>query len=325
MQEVLAGGKDAWQDAVESWNRFWFSPRRPYSVSVLRIIAGIAAIVFFLNWSQDLVAWFGADGLFPVGLRNDLTAARITAINMGPRPAIRVSPIDFLNQPALLYAFHALAILFSIAMTVGFFSRIATVGVFFMVLSYVTRGPQIAGLLEPVLLMVLLYLCLAPSGGFLSVDRLLKLDRFLTWRKNREPGSPSISANIALRLIQLHLLGFYLVCGLWKLAGGFWWDGSAMWWIAAHSESRLIDFTGMASMYFLFNLWTHAVVIFELSFPVLIWRRDVRFPLLVIAVGMWGMLGLVTGQLAWCLFMTAASFAFYSFANDEPKAETANP
>lgn len=321
MQEVLANGKEAWRDAVSGWNEFWFSPRRPYSVSALRIVAGAAALVFFLTWSQDIASWFGAEGLLPVELRNDLTAARITTINYGQRPAIRVSPLDFLNHPALLYAFHAVAILFSIAMAAGLFSRIATVGVFFMALSYVKRAPEVTGLFEPVLLMVLLYLCFAPTGGYLSLDRWLKLDRFFPWGKKGEPDSPSIGANISLRLIQLHLLGFYLVCGLWKLAGGFWWDGSAMWWVAAHSESRLVDFTGMAGMYFLFNLWTHAIIIFELSFPLLIWRRELRLPLLVIAAGMWLLLGLATGRIVWCLFMAAASFAFFPFVADEGEAK----
>lgn len=323
MQEVLANGKDAWRDMKTNWNEFWFSPRRPFSISVLRIIAGLAAMGFFVIWSQDIVAWFGADGLLPVGLRNDLTAARITAINYGDRPAIRVSPIDFLNHSALLYAFHIVAILFSLAMTVGLFSRITTVCVFAFVLSYVNRGPEITGLLEPVLLMVLMYLCLAPAGGNLSLDRWLNLDRLLPWGKNAEPGAPSIAANIAFRLIQLHLLGFYLVCGLWKLAGPFWWDGSAMWWVAANSESRLVDFTGLAGMFFLFNLWTHAVVIFELSFPFLIWRREIRTPLLMVGVVMWVMLGLVTGQLVWCAFMAAASFVFFPFEGDTSTTKAA--
>ena len=46
-----------------------------------------------------------------------------------------------------------------------------------------------------------------------------------------EPGvpSPTISANLALRLIQLHLAFIYGMAGLAKLQGPSWWNGMALW------------------------------------------------------------------------------------------------
>lgn len=314
MRAAMANGLDAWRETADCWNRFWFTPRLPFSVSIMRIVIGLAALVFFLSWSQDLLSWFSGDGLLPTGLRNEFTAARLEAL--GPRLPVRISPFDVLNHPIALYTIHSIAIVFSLALTAGLLSRISSVGVFFMMLFYMNRAPMITGLLEPVLLVMLLYLCLAPSGAYLSIDRWLKLDRFMPWAKWLRPDEPSLTANISIRLMQLHLAGFYLAFGLWKLAGSTWWEGSAMWWLAAHSESRLMDVTSLAGMYFLFNLWTHAVVLFEISFAFLVWRRDTRLPMLALAIVMWISLALVTGQLAWCLFMLTAGLAFFPFAKD---------
>src|SRR6185369_12728 len=46
----------------------------------------------------------------------------------------------------------------------------------------------------------------------------------------------STSANIATRLIQVHLCVLYLFAGLSKLQGQAWWDGTAIWNAVANLE-----------------------------------------------------------------------------------------
>jgi hypothetical protein len=60
----------------------------------------------------------------------------------------------------------------------------------------------------------------------------------------------------------------------------------------------------------LVNAWTHAIVVFELLFGILIWVRPARPLLLGLAVVAWGLLALVTGQVAFCAMMVIANMCF---------------
>ena len=50
----------------------------------------------------------------------------------------------------------------------------------------------------------------------------------------------TVSANLALRLIQLHLVLIYGMAGLAKLQGQAWWSGMAIWGTLAAGEFSLL-------------------------------------------------------------------------------------
>lgn len=87
--------------------------------------------------------------------------------------------------------------------------------------------------------MVLAYLCLAPTGDCLSVDR---------WRRKLPAGfrpRPTVGAAISWRLLQVHLAALYVMIGLTMLAGQPWWNGTAMWLLMARTDARLVDLSGL--------------------------------------------------------------------------------
>ena len=47
-------------------------------------------------------------------------------------------------------------------------------------------------------------------------------------RRERRTVEPLIGANLAIRLIQVHMCVIYLFSGLGKLKGDTWWEGSAI-------------------------------------------------------------------------------------------------
>ena len=129
----------------------------------------------------------------------------------------------------------------------------------------------------------------------------MSLDRFLRrWRQARaraaisrptrhkdgprppigpdEPGvpPPTVSANLALRLIQIHLVLIYAMAGLAKLQGPSWWTGVALWKTMTTGEFAGLDFTSLAAWPILVNLLTHASLLLELLYPVLIWVKILR-------------------------------------------------
>src|SRR5262249_49103608 len=129
------------------------------------------------------------------------------------------------------------------------------------------------------------------SGQAVSLDRFL--DRLRAARaevdRRRKDGAwvvpggvplPTVSARLALRLIQLHLVLMYGVAGLATLQGAGWWGGMAAWGVVASGEFRRFDLTWLAAFPLLLNLMTHAGLALELAYPVLIWIRRLR-PLLI--------------------------------------------
>lgn len=285
-----------------SWNRFWFTPADPLPLAVLRIGTGLLGFYFLSSHTADLIRWFGPHGILPIEAIRDLTS------DMRNQTVWRLSYFNFTDAPILLWTLHALGMAILAALTVGFMTRLTSVLSLVVVLSYVHRAPFITGQMEPVLTMLLCYLCLGPAGQRLSVDRLIFGGKTRTLPDMSEA---SWGANVALRLVQVHLSGFYLMMGFSKLAGATWWSGTAAWLLVAQTESRLFD--GLDSLHrfeFLVNFLTHAIVLFEISFGVFIWNRLARPLLLMIAIPMWLLLAVLSANLAFCGAMLVANLAF---------------
>lgn len=285
--------------AGNAWNRFWFTASDVFPLALLRMVAGFAAFYFLVSHTADLILWFGPRGLLPIETVQQLTggAANNTA-------SFRFSHMLLTNAPSALWLFHVLACLTTLAFALGLFSRVTNVLTLLAVLCYVHRAPMITAQLEAVLTMVLLYLCLAPTGAALSIDS------FLARRREKVLPKQSVWANLSVRLLQVHLAGLYLMMGLTKLAGEVWWTGDAVWWLIARTESRAVDLTFFYQFPYLINLWTHGIVAFELTFPILVWNRHLRPLLLGIGVAVWLSILALTGLAAYCLLMIFANMVF---------------
>ena len=287
------------QTAGGAWNDFWFDRLDPASMGVLRIFVGLAALWFLLSYSTDLIAWFGPEGVLPPESVRQLSRADVEF-------HFRLSHLNYVTSPAGIWICHLAALTAALAFTVGIFTRFTSVLTLAAVLSYVHRAPILIGQFEPVLTMSLFYLCIAPAGAFLS------LDRFVFRRKADQPadGAPegSLAANIATKLMQIHVAAIYVMMGLMKLGGECWWTGEAVGWLIYRPETSLIDLSFLHL--YAVNAWTHAIVLFELSFPLLVWVRPLRPIVLAVAVVMWTLLAVLTGLVSFCAMMIVVNLVF---------------
>src|SRR5262249_11626663 len=126
---------------------------------------------------------------------------------------------------------------------IGAAARVTSVLTWFGVISYTQRAPTTVFGMDTMMNILLIYLMIGPSGAALSVDRLIR--RYvIMWRTLRArrpapvriPVTPLVSANFAIRLIQVHLCIIYLAAGLAKLRGNSWWTGQAVWGTLANPE-----------------------------------------------------------------------------------------
>lgn len=299
----------------QGWNRFWFTPTEPTTFAALRIGAGVMSFYYVATFSFDLLRLFGPRGMLPI---------EVVQGWLGGKP---LSLLNYAETAGELWAIHVISLVVLAMFTIGLFTRVTSVLALVAVLSYINRAPLLADIFEPILAMVLVYVTL--GSVFLSGSRTAcSVDRWWARRKAKsrpaaaaQLASPikSLAATVSVRLVQVHLALIYLMMGVSKVAepatmveGGPWWRGEAVWWLIARPDTRLVDLTGLHDNILILNAWTHAIVLFELLFALLIWNRTARPLLLVLAVPMWLSLALITGQIPFCLMMLIANLAFVS-------------
>lgn len=286
-----------------AWTNFWFTPSDAIGLSLLRILVGVVALWWYLGFAWDLTDWFGSTGLFKPD-KYSLTRA-------GGEAAWSI--LEFATTPEAVKFFYGLGFLAIIGMIVGLFTRVSTIATLIWVLSFVHGSSAMARPVDDILAMLVFYLCIAPAGAYCS------LDAWFRQRKGRGIAQREriySSANLATRLIQVHLAIIYAATAISQLQWDAWWQGSAVWWMMARPESRLIDFTPLSSMgrtfVYLVNFLTLFIVLYEICFAALIWNRAIRPILLWISVPFWLGLMLVSGMPSFCLLMLVANLAFVS-------------
>ena len=290
-------------DVIATWDRFWFTAIDPATLATIRLCTGLMLLYTHVVWSLDLASFFGPQGWITADLLQQTWESQGGANHYFWSHFLAIDSVSF------LWLAHGLALLVFLLLTIGLFSRTAAVLAFLLTVSYMHRAAGALFGLDQINVMLTLYLVIGPCGERFSVDAWM--------RKKREQGGQaatkpleSISANIAIRLIQIHMCVIYFFAGARKLLGASWWDGSAMWLSIANSEYQTVDLTWMASLPVVLALLTHVIVLFELSYCVLIWNRLTRPMVLLTAVLMHMGIATCLGMATFGLAMLIGNLAF---------------
>ncbi len=193
-------------------------------------------------------------------------------------------------------------------LTVGLFSRTMSVLAYLITVSYANRVQLAWFGLDDINAILAMYLMVGPCGAAYSLDRL--------WAKRKAraplPVIPRVSANAAIRLIQVHMCLIYFFSAVGKLMGGAWWAGVAVWYAIGNVEYQSLDLTWLAGYPLLVNLFTHLTVYWELSYCVLIWPRLTRPLVIAMAVAVHLGIALFMGMQTFGLVMLIGNAAFLS-------------
>jgi hypothetical protein len=284
----------------EGWNRFWFTPSDPLPLAVLRIAVGSIVLYLIATFGFDLRRFFDPQtGLLPL--------QTVLAVMTQREGVARFSYFDYAPDGLTLQLLHYVGVAIVAAFVVGFQTRITSVLSWLVFLSYFHRGPMLAGISEPVLSFLMLYLCIGPSGAELSVDAALRRRRGPALRPE---ANWSYLATLSIRLIQVHVTLVYVLMFLGKQSNFVWWNGTAAWWLIARPESALLNLRFLGNHPYVINAWTSTILFFELAFPLLVWNRLARPLLLGLSAFVWLGTALITGLVPFCLAMLVAGLAF---------------
>jgi hypothetical protein len=294
------------------WTRFWFTPSDAIVLSLLRVLTAGVALWWYLSLLPDLQGWFGPNGMFSL-------EAAMEARNSSDAGGFAISLLDYVSSPSQLWVVYFLGVAALGMMLLGLFSRVTTIASLVFVLSFIHRAPILSRPVDDILPMLMFYLCLGPSGANFSLDALMRRRKQAATKSAASSGREivySSAATVAIRLVQIHLAMIFGAMVIAQLQGAAWWQGTALWWLMARPDSRLVDLTGLSRMglafEYLVNFFTHAIVLYELCFVFLIWNPLARPILLVLGAFVWAGLALVGGSVSFAVIMFVATLAFVS-------------
>jgi predicted DCC family thiol-disulfide oxidoreductase YuxK len=304
-----------WRTSAGGWNRFFFTPADPTALGLIRVMVGLLLFWNLAVYGFDLHGFLGTEGWA------DPATVRLFQSERTPY----AWSFWLLVPDALLRPVWGVCLVVLALYTLGLFSRWTAVLAWVIVVSTVRRSPVTVFGFDQIVSSLALYLAATgASGQAVSLDRFItrvRLARALTVRRRGDgrwvvpPGVPAatVSANLALRLIQLHLVLIYAMAGLAKLQGQAWWSGMAIWGTLASGEFSLLDFTWLASWPYVLNVLTHAALALELCYGVLVWVPVLR-PLVIAAAAALhvGIALSAPGLIEFGLAMLAANLAFVS-------------
>lgn len=200
------------------------------------------------------------------------------------------------TDPTAMWLVHFAILGCILCFAVGLFTRTMGVLTWVGTMSYIHRTQLVLFGMDQMQNILIMYLVIGDAGQALSLDRLWARRRAaraianaggksVPWAERVLAGPESSwTANLAVRLFQIHFCIIYASSGLSKLKGDTWWNTSAAWMSVANPEFSPIQFPfyemslrAIAAYQPALALFSTSVVAFtfilEIGFPTLIWTR----------------------------------------------------
>ncbi len=280
------------------WTRFWHKPVRAERLALMRWLVGLSLLTDqLIQYWPNLLEFFGPHGCAPAGLhdRYQLSQWRWTVLLFNH------------DDPAILYPVFWTWVGLTAVWTVGLFTRLTGVLVWFGTLCWINRNPNLLNGGDDTLQVALFLLMLAPCGRALSLD---------AWRL----GSSRLVPPWSVRLLQIQLQIIYLTTGIVKLAGtglgenylptGTWWEGTSIHYALNYTAMSRWSYAQLPVPLWLTAPLTYFTLFWEIGFtPLVLWRRT-RYWTLWIGVGFH--LGIwLTLEVGWFSFYTLAFYGVW--------------
>jgi len=318
------------RDAWGGWDRFWFSRMDPATLSWIRLCCGLLTFYVHLTYSWGLFSYVGKDGFVNHDLAGwVLRDAPLYGTGGGwDDQYVPVGQGNYywsiyyhVTNPGLIVAIHVFFLLHMLLFALGLATRYTGAITWIGAMSYVQRANSTVFGLDTMMMILLLYLQIGPSGARYSLDRMIS--KWWARRKGLpEPEvQPSYAANFAVRLMQVHFCIIYLASGTSKLLGSMWWSGTALNLVMLNPAFAPMD---KAPYYYLMKklaahrwlwesvMWFNIVfsVMLETSFTFLVWHRRWRWVMICASVMLHLGIGLFMGLTTFSLMMMIFVCAF---------------
>jgi hypothetical protein len=282
------------------WTDFWFRAADPLPFGMTRIFCGLLFLAWLLPFAGRHEEFFGMEGWF--GREGYLQAMR----EGGPGTPVPLGwSILYLAEgnPGLLTALYWGSVAILAAFAAGVATRITSVLTWVVVVSF-TANPAISFEADFLLTILAFYMMVGHVlQGFFN-GRLTPAEQILGPTSNmvhrmfdrEHPSAPSISANMAMRMLQIHFVVVVLASALHKLQLGRWWAGMAFFFPMFPPEkttpSDLQALFGNAPLIlFSLSLAQYLALGWQFGLPFFAWKRSLWPRVLLLGGGAVAWLG----------------------------------
>lgn len=245
---------------ARDWNDFWFAPQTGRVLGLYRIVFGLLLIYSFGLFAKDAAVFFSDEGVL---------TRRTLAEAMG-RPYHTV--LQWVGHPTGVFLVLSALFAAAICFTIGWHTRIASVALFVLVISFHERNNLVLNGGDTVLRTILFFFMFAPSGAALSVDSLRRRLR----EDGEEDPAPVLIVPWAQRMMQVQVAVIYLVTVYAKSRGGLYHNGSAMYYVFGLVDFNKRGVEQLMNYPVVYSALTYGVMAAELAIPFLLWFRATR-------------------------------------------------
>ncbi len=274
------------------------------AAAACRLSLGVACVVFFATWYSSLQNWISSDGPLNVD------AARFLILDgvEGSGSAYRISPLYWTESFAVQVSLLLIGTLLSLVLVSGFGGRIVPILVWLTMLCVLQRVSMIQSLGDVLLCSLVPYLAI-DNGWLTQRTRVGFADNEERW-----------TTGLTIGLIRWHLLIWLSVSLGVHLSQDMWWNGDAIWNIAANGQSPILWPKLIADQPWLSPLLGNAWLLLQLLTIVCIIVRKLRPLGIAVSICYWLNIYILSGDMFYALVgMAATSAIFYesSFIVDE--------
>lgn len=207
------------QRVRQAWRNFFFAPVSPMPLGLFRILFGLVVLFWAAINAPDALTWFGPDA--PFGLESSLRRF--------PNPCINLFALSTDSETCVI-AYYSVYILSAFCVTMGLFTRPASILLYLCLVSFHHRNPVILNGGDDAIRVMSFFLMFAPAGASLSLDALLALR-----------AGKTVSEYVTswpIRLLQLQFVAIYLKTFLAKSLHYTWQQGTAVYY-CLHADDFL--------------------------------------------------------------------------------------
>lgn len=276
------------------WSRFWHQPVRAERLAFMRILLGIALLAQqFLEYLPNLAEFYGPEGIAPAGLTD---ASQLHYWYW----TLLIFNTDDMTTISIVFAIW---VLITILFTVGFWTRLMNVAVWFLTFCFCARNYFLLDGGDDTLQICIFLLMLSPSGRAFSIDAWLRR------RRGLDQG-PVYTVAWPVRLIQIQLCVIYCTTGLVKLKGtglfeGTWWSGTSIHYALNYLTMSRYSYASLPLPISLTAVMSWVTVWWEALFPLLVLSRYTR---------KWTLLMGISFHIGIWLTLAIGWFGFYMIA-----------
>ncbi|MGV3774525.1 MAG: HTTM domain-containing protein [Verrucomicrobiales bacterium] len=247
-----------------AWNKFFFDPVSPKPIALFRIGIGILAFLNYLLIAPDLFHWYSERGVLTSSVAKTLSGGG--GINL----LSALPPTD-----GWLVAFFVVAMLSTVTLTLGFWTRASAAILFLTLASFNHRNTLVLNSGDSILRLASFYLIFSHAGAAYSLERYLK------GRNGKTPPPVKLVAPWVMRLLQIQLCLIYLYTFTWKVMGSMWLDGTAVYYTARLQEFWRFHTPYIFEHMWTIKLWTWATLVLEFALGAFLWIKELRYPILL--------------------------------------------